>query len=153
MWMFWQHNKKKDNFQTKHYEIFTVCDAAAVRSSTASSFNKCFFMNSPWHCASFTKQNSQINPQTRSRRPLKKTNHLFLVLGTIWYLYQVAFNSIMKNIRTETVKCLTNAFWIRKIWQMCWIGNKLWLLLKPEEDSSLWLNLICHHEKCSLSLC
>ncbi len=26
---------------------FTVCDAAAVRSSTTSSFNKCFFVNSP----------------------------------------------------------------------------------------------------------
>ncbi len=24
------------------------------RSSTASYFNKCFFVNSPWHCASFT---------------------------------------------------------------------------------------------------
>ncbi len=46
-----------------------VCDAAAVRSSSASSFNKCFFVT--LH-DSITKQ----NPPTQSRMPLKITSPL-----------------------------------------------------------------------------
>ncbi len=39
--------------------------------SLASSLNKCFFVNSPWHCASFTKQNPLNNPLTGSGVQLK----------------------------------------------------------------------------------
>ncbi len=55
--------------KAKRNNLLTV---DAVRSSIASSFNKCFFVNSPWHCASFTKQKALNNPLTRSGMPLKK---------------------------------------------------------------------------------
>ncbi len=56
--------------KAKQNNLLTV---DAVRSSIASSFNKCFFVNSPWHCASFTKQKALNNPQTRSGMPLKNS--------------------------------------------------------------------------------
>ncbi len=66
MWVFWQHDQIGWSFTDKELwnRLLTVCDAAAVRSSTASSFNKWFFVNSPWHWAPFTKQNIPKSEQS-----------------------------------------------------------------------------------------
>ncbi len=85
--------------KAKQNNLLTV---DAVRSSIASSFNKCFFVNSPWHCASFTKQKALNNPQTRSGMPLKKTVHLFLTLGSFWYLYKDANELFEPNASKQT---------------------------------------------------
>ncbi len=85
----------------------------------ASSFNKCFFLNSPWHCALFTKKNAPINPLTRSGVPLKINYPLVLYAGSFWYLYKDAnelfkpnaskrtfFHSICPDDRLKSVDCV-----------------------------------------------
>ncbi len=59
---------KKWSFPDKalwnHFTYCTVCDAAAVRSSTASSFNKCFFVNSITLCLVYKTKCSDQSSDT-----------------------------------------------------------------------------------------
>ncbi len=74
-------------------DCFSFVYGLWVRSSTAS-FNKCIFVNSTWHCASFTKQNTLNNSQTWSGMPLKINYPLIPYTGNL--LIYKGVNELLK---------------------------------------------------------
>ncbi len=114
MCVFWHDKKKKKNPEKSLWnDLLTVCDATVVRSSTASSFNKCFFVNSPWHCASFTKQNTPINPQKRSRMPLKINYPLVPCAGSLL----ISVQRCERAVQTKRVKANVLSLHLSNWWQ------------------------------------
>ncbi len=60
------------HFQTKHHEIIDLLFLMQLQSNLVPlHLSIHFIVNSPWHCASFTKQHAPINPLTRSGTPLE----------------------------------------------------------------------------------
>ncbi len=116
LWVIWQHNQNKafpDKALWNH--LLTVCDAATVRSRATSALNKCFFVNSPWHCASFKKQNAPFNPQTWSRMPFKINYPLFPYAGILQIFVQRRKRAVyIKPVKTN----------ILSLWLSYWQQNQ-----------------------------
>ncbi len=103
-WMIeWMIEWNNDAFINDDKALWNNLLSLWVRSSTAS-FNKCFFVNSTWHCASFTKQNTLNNSQTWSGMPLKLNYLLIPYTGNL--LIYKGVNELLKpnQIKSNQIK-------------------------------------------------